>query len=118
MVERRAISHSSAPVVPDDGKSVMAEPRHHLHKERRHVALAHPALGGIASAVAREIRRDDRERRSQNGSDVAPHDARLRKTMQEDDRRPAARAANEDRSAVRVHALFDEAFNAMWEFSH
>jgi hypothetical protein len=50
----------------------------------------------VTAAVSRQIGDDDAEVCRQNGRNRVPHQARLRKTVEEQDRRPGSSAPNED----------------------
>ncbi len=94
--------HPSAPVVPDDGESFVAEGAHHRDGIGGHgafgvgfVALASFGLRGIA--VTAQIHRDDTAMLRKAGTDVKPGRERLRMAVKQQDRRAGAAGASMDR---------------------
>ena len=101
VVECEAIGDATAPVVPGDREAAKTEPLHDGHHVARHgsfgirlVVRGRP--GAAAAAVAAEIGADDGEMARQDGRHASPHQMRLGKAVQQQDRRAGARSADED----------------------
>ena len=101
MVERHPVRDPSTSVVTRDGEVPEAQLLHDLHQVASHGPLG---VGGvvrrrgrtIAPSVAAEIGADDGKRFGQPRRDFAPHEMRLGKAVQQEDRRAGAVGADED----------------------
>src|SRR5262249_52561934 len=100
VVERHPVADAAAAIVPGDGEAVVAESRHERDEVGGHGALRAVAGGAGAVAVAREIRHDDGEARREPRRDRVPGGAALRIAVEEEQRRPAAGAPNEEPADV------------------
>ena len=90
-----------------DGKTPEAHSLHHADHVARHCALRIRRVircrGGLAARpIAAKIGADDREVLGKGGRNAVPHQVRFGKAMQEQQRLPAALAADEDRRLPRI----------------
>ncbi len=113
MVERHAVGDAPAAVVPGDGEAVMAKLRHDTDEVGRHRpfrvgAVVRIAAGLAEFAVAAQVGGDDGEAFGQRGSDLVPHDVRLRVAVDQQQRRAAAAGPIGDLDAGRVEAMRGE----------
>ena len=104
MIERHAVRDAPAAIVADDRKPVEAEMLHHFDLVERHRALR--VVGMIlavrrlaAVAVAAQVRRDDRVLLREFRRDEPPRDVRLRRAVQQQQRRTLAADDAVDRRA-------------------
>ena len=107
MVERQTIRNPTAAVVSGDREPRESEPLHHAHHVLRHGTLrvwrvVRRGRRTTAAPITAKIRADDREVTREQRRDAAPHQVRLRKAVQQENRRPAASRADEDRCVARV----------------
>src|SRR5665213_1742646 len=107
MIEREAIGHPAAAIVPGEREMYVAELLHRFHHRLRHRALGvgrmiRVALRHVGPAIARQIGDDQREGVREFGRDAMPLHMGLRKTVQQQQRRPLAADAGEDASRTGV----------------
>ena len=104
-VERHAVGHPAAAVVPGDEEALVPEAAHHRELIARHdarsvVRAAFAAVGFARIAVPAQVGQHDREPFRQPAGDLVPADVRLRMPVQQQQRRTAAAAQGMDRRAV------------------
>ncbi len=101
MIECHAIGDAAAAIVPGDAEARKSEPLHHDDHVLRHGPLRIGRVIGrgrraAALSIAAQIGAHDGELARQQRRDVAPHQVRLRKTVQQQQRRAGSRTAHED----------------------
>ena len=101
MIEGEPIGDASAPVVTRQRKPIEAEACHHLDHVARHCPFGVRRMIGRggrlpARAITSQVGADHREIRRQRGRHRAPHDVRLRKAMEQQQRGTASRMTDED----------------------
>src|SRR5437773_11062211 len=107
MVKSHAISNATATVMPGDREARKAKPLHDDHHVLRHGALRIwcMVLGrgrATAAPIATQIGADYRKVTGKHRRDAAPHEVCLRKTVQQEDRRPGAGPARKDTGLARL----------------
>src|SRR5262249_15194038 len=95
MIKRHAVGNAAAAVVAGDAEMLETEGGHDLYLVLRHGALGKGGMLTVALrpatvAVAAQVWRHDREVRRQQRRHPMPADMRLRKAMQEQQRRAAS----------------------------
>ena len=104
MVDCHAIGHSPSTVVPDKGEAIMPGGPHGNEQGISHLALRHGIPNALvratASTITGQIGGNHSEFASKQRSDLPPHQAGFRKTMQEKNRKPVTSLANEDHAAI------------------
>jgi hypothetical protein len=108
VVERHAIGDARPAIVADDRKAREPLRRHHANHVERHHALRVWRVIRLgrrlaACAVPAKIGADDREFFRQGRRDATPHEMRLRKAVQKQQRPAAPRATDEDRRLADVN---------------
>src|SRR5262249_51424768 len=108
MIERETIRDAAATIMPRDRETRVPECFHHGHHIVRHRPLRiwrviRTRGRTAAAAIAAQIRADHGEALSQHRGDSAPHQMRLRETMQQQDGQTGAEAAYEDAGAGALH---------------
>src|SRR6059058_6020279 len=107
MVKSHAISNATATVMPGDREARKAKPLHDDHHVLRHGALRIwcMVLGrdrATAAPIATQIGADYRKVTGKYRRDAAPHQVCLRKTVQQEDRRPGPGPAHKDTGLARL----------------
>src|SRR6266536_3382631 len=107
MVKRHTIGNMTATIMPSDGEARKSEPLHHDHHVLRHGPLRIWRMvrsGGwaAAAAIAAKIGADDGKFAGKQWRDFAPHEVRLRETVQQENRRPGPARAYEDCGVARL----------------
>ena len=110
MVQRHAIGDAAAAIVSRDIEARKSELLHHGHHILRHRPLrVSCVIGGRGRAtalpVAAQVRADYGKAACQQWRDAAPHQMRLRKTMQQQHRRAGSRVADEDAGVTGVDVV-------------
>jgi hypothetical protein len=113
MVERQPVGNAAAAIVSGDREALAAEARHQPHHVVRHRALRIRGVIGCrrraaAAAIAPEVGAHDEAPPRQDRRDRAPHQVRLRKSMQEQNWRAGTRRADEDRGIAEVDLVGGE----------
>ena len=115
MIERHAVRDSAAAILANHREPLEPEMTHDLHLVERQRALGIVRVIGqplrlTAVAVAAQIRRDDGVVLRETGGHVAPREMRLRRAVQQQQRRAAPRLHGLDRhAAARLDAMRGEA---------
>src|SRR5437867_2491700 len=106
-VKSHAVSNATATVMPGDREARKAKPLHDDHHVLCHGALRIwcMVLGRgrtTAAPIATQIGADYRKVTGKHRRDAAPHEVCLRKTVQQEDRRPGAGPARKDTGLARL----------------
>jgi hypothetical protein len=93
MIEREPVRDSAAAVMPADEELLEAEAAHQRQHVERHRALAVRGVIGrpfglVGLAVAAQVRDHEHERAAPPLGDLVPRRVRLRKAVQQQQRRP------------------------------
>jgi hypothetical protein len=107
VIERQAIGHAPAPVVPDDREAGDAEVLHDPDHVRGHRALRVRRVVGRARrrparAIAAQVRADDAEPVGERRGHAVPHELRLGEAVEQEDRRALAAAPDGDGRLARI----------------
>ena len=114
VIERQALADAPAAVVADNGEARVAVVLHHLDHVERHRALRvvrviFRVLGLAAVAVAAQVRHDDRVVFREVGRDLVPGHVRLRRAVDQEQRRTVAALDDVDGGARGLDLLVLEA---------
>ena len=106
-IQRHALRDPASPVMTYNREARKAQPLHqrqHVRRERafRIRRVVGRACGTAASPIAAQVGADDRMGLGQARGDVAPHQMRFGKAVQQQNRRPGSRATGEDLRGARV----------------
>src|SRR5688572_5907929 len=101
MIERQAISDARSAIVAGDAKALMTERTHHVEHLMRDGALGIVAAivvrrRAAAFAITGEIGENDSEALRQSRRDTRPANMGLREAVEQQQRRPRARDADEN----------------------
>src|SRR5215212_9508200 len=107
MVKGHAIGDATATIMSSDREARKSKPLHHGHHVLRHGSLRIwrmvPGGGRAAAApVAAKIDADNRKVAGKQRRDAAPHQVRLRKAVQQENRRPGPVRAHENAGLTRL----------------
>jgi len=89
MIHRHPVGHPAAPIVASDREPFMTKADHQFDQHRSHAALGHGVFDfrivrRVAFAVAGQVDHHDRVLPRQIWRYVAPHETRLRKSMEQE----------------------------------
>ena len=110
MVERQPIADAPAAIMTHEREMDVTECLHRLDHRLCHGALRiGPVIVGRRRdrrpAIARQTKENDGAVAGDLGGDPVPHDLRLRKTVQQEDRRPRPGRAGEQAAGTRVEPM-------------